>query len=144
MCDKNLLNIKKLNKTNVRECFSYLVERLRQRAINELSERGGEGFKGIAESKKVNEPSFAADAISLAIVKMTFDQASNTHPIEFSMELHALSYKLGMDTYVSLEFGNKQQILDKLERKEELITKLIEAFYNIDESIEEKCAMIIE
>lgn len=133
-----LLKVDVFQKTNMRECFSYLIEKLKMRAIDELPEQGGEGFRGMAESKKVKDSSFAANAISFAIQRITFDREPNT----YSIELHALSYKLGIDTYIPLGYGYKQQILDRLEQKDDLITKLIKAFYDIDESIKNKCLAI--
>ena len=136
----NSLYVERLNKNNMRECFGYLIDKLKKRAVDELPIQGGEGFRGIAESRKVNEPSFAANVISFAIRRITFDLEPNTYAIE----LHALSYKLGFDTYSPLGYGYKQKMLDRLDQKEELIDVLIATFYDIDESIAQKCMALEE
>ena len=127
------MNVKRLGKTNMSECFGDLIERLKLRAENEIPEKEGDGFRIIAETKRVKEPTFSANVISLAIKQAEFAAAPNL----FTIELHALSYQLGTDVGVALECGDKHQLLEVLGRKGELIARLIEKFYEIDKSLSE-------
>ena len=122
-----------LRNDNMRECFTSLLQKLRDKSKRQLPLDDESHFKSFAESMKVDDDKFKYHYVSFAIVCHE-PITSNDKPICLaSIELHALDTTTMIDTSIPMLIGHKNEVSEFLNQEEQvIIDALINTFNELN------------
>ena len=121
-----------LDASNIHECFGRLVEELYERCDDGIFQSTGSSYYGFAQATRVGAD-FASDIATLAIERLLF-----TPTLMFSIGLYTICYEAKVSVGTTFEYGDQQKIVEMLGQKEEMVQRLVDLFYQFDESVAKK------
>lgn len=122
-----------LRNDNMRECFTSLLRKLRNKSKLQLPLDDESNFKSFAESMRVKDDDFKYHYVSFAIVCHEPITRNEKSIYLASIELHALDTTTMIDSSVPMLIGHKSEVSEYLNQEDHvIIDELINTFNQLN------------